>query len=106
MDNVNDDRFEEEIENSDTPVLVDFYTEWCQPCKALMPIIEKLSEEFDGVKFVKVNVESAPIAAIRHKISSVPTVMLFNNGEACGKFLGLRKHDDYKEALNDLIARS
>ena len=100
---VSDKNFDE-IEKSDIPVLADFYAEWCAPCKGLVPIVEKLSEEFDGqIKFAKVNVESAPNAAVRYNIASVPTVILFKNGEAHSKFLGLRHHDDYKEAIEDIL---
>jgi thioredoxin 1 len=81
-------------------VLVDFWADWCGPCKMLAPIIEELSEEYsDTVKFAKVDVDAAGEIAERYGISSIPTVMLFQNGEAIGSIVGAHPKSDYVMAL-------
>jgi len=82
MENVTTTSFEEAVLKSDIPVVVDFWAEWCQPCKAIMPKLEELSQEFDGkVKFVKVNADSEDDLLTKFGIMSIPTLIFFNNGE-------------------------
>ena len=76
------DTFDEFLESPDQYVVVDFWAEWCRPCKMMLPILQQLSEEYDGrVYFGKVDVDSNPELAERFKIQSVPTLKLFLNGE-------------------------
>ena len=87
---VTDQNFEEVVVKSDKPVLVDFAAEWCGPCKRLAPIIEELSEEYDGkVVVCHVDVDSAQETARKFQVMSVPTVMLFKNGEPVAQQIGL-----------------
>jgi thioredoxin 1 len=86
---VNDDNFEAEVINSDTPVLVDFWAEWCGPCKALAPVLDELSSEMgDKIKVVKVNIEEAPETPTKFGIRGVPTLILFKGGEVSDTRVG------------------
>lgn len=84
--------------NQDEAVLVDFWAPWCGPCRALGPTIDKLAESRPG-RVAKVNVDDAPEIASRYGISSIPTVIVFQKGEASDKFVGMRSEADYAEAL-------
>ena len=79
---VTDSNFSTEVLKASTPVLVDFWAEWCGPCRAVGPVLEQLSTEFDGqVKIAKVNIEESPEIANQYRIRSIPTLMLFKGGE-------------------------
>lgn len=100
----NDDNFEEEVLNSDTPVLVDFWAEWCGPCQMLGPVIDELAKEYAGkVKVGKVDVDQARNTAAKFGIQNIPTVILMNGGKQVQNFVGVRKKGDYKAALNALL---
>lgn len=80
--NVTDASFETDVLNSDSPVVVDFWAEWCGPCKAIAPALEEISEEMDGeVKIVKLNIDENQDVAMKYGIRSIPTLMLFKGGE-------------------------
>lgn len=82
-----DSNFKESVETGIT--VVDFWAEWCGPCKMIAPIIEELSNEYDGqVKFAKVNVDHNPELSMTYNIRSIPTILLFNNGEVVDKVVG------------------
>jgi thioredoxin 1 len=86
--------FESEVLKSDVPVLVDFTATWCGPCKALAPIIDKVADEFEGkVKVGKVDIDDAPAIATKYGIRSVPTVLVFKNGEKTSQNVGLTTRD-------------
>jgi len=86
---ISDDNFEQEVLKSSTPVLVDFWAEWCGPCKALAPTIEQLSQTYAGkVKFCKVNVDYHPNQAARYGVRSIPTLILFQQGQNLGQLIG------------------
>ena len=98
-----DDNFEQEVLKSDVPVLVDFWAEWCMPCKMLTPTIEKLAKDYQGkVKVGKVDTDSNRDTAIKYSISNIPTVILFKNGEMNQRFVGLRPEKDFKAALDEV----
>jgi thioredoxin 1 len=96
-----DDNFDSEVLKSDTPVLVDFWAEWCMPCRMLAPTIEKIAKDYVGkVKVGKVDTDSNRDISIKYGISAIPTVILFKNGQVAQKFVGLRQEKDFKEVLD------
>jgi len=96
-----DSNFESEVLQSDKPVLVDFWAEWCMPCRMLAPTIDKIAESYsEKVKVGKLDTDSNREIAIKYQISAIPTVILFKNGQVAQKFVGLRQERDFKEALD------
>jgi thioredoxin 1 len=96
-----DSNFDAEVLQSDIPVLVDFWAEWCQPCKMLTPTIDQLANEYEGrVKVGKLNVDHSRDVAVKYGISSIPTVILFKDGEVERKFVGLAPKDQFTAALD------
>ena len=96
-----DQNFESEVLKSSVPVLVDFWAEWCGPCRMLAPTIEKLADGYAGkVKVGKVDTDSNRDTAMKFGISAIPTVILFKDGQVAQKFVGLRKEADFKDALD------
>ena len=99
---LNSENFEKEVLNSNIPVLVDFYADWCGPCKMLAPIIEKLEEEVQGkAKVGKVNVDDETEVAEKYGIMSIPTLILFKNGEVVKRASGARGKAELKAWLED-----
>ena len=97
----NDQNFGDEVLKSSQPVLVDFWAEWCGPCRALAPTIEKLAKDYSGkVKVGKVDTDVNRETALQYRIESIPTVILFRNGQVAQKFVGLRREADYKQVLD------
>ncbi len=87
---INDENFEQEVVKSDIPVLVDFWATWCGPCRKLGPVIDEISESYNGkVKFVKVNVEDNTETAKNYSISGLPSLLVFKTGEAVERMTGL-----------------
>ena len=102
---ISQDAFEAEVLKAEQPVLVDFFATWCGPCKRMAPILDQLSgsEYGERVKFVKVDVDEAPQLSAEHGIMSVPTLMIFKNGEQVYKQPGLQGPDQLKELLDRFI---
>lgn len=101
---LNDDNFASEVLESELPVLVDFYATWCGPCKALTPIIEKLSGEYEGkFKFGKLNIDDAPGAPGQFAVRAVPTMVFFKGGQAVETLVGLKKESEIKKTLDSLV---
>ena len=96
-----DQNFDQEVLKSSTPVLVDFWAEWCMPCRMLAPTIEKIAKDYAGkVKVGKLDTDANRDVAAKYSISAIPTVILFKNGEVAQKFVGLRKEQEFKAALD------
>jgi len=85
-----DATFDEVVNSSAEPVVVDFWAEWCGPCKAIAPILEEIAEERDDVKIAKVNVDNNPLTAQRFGVLSIPTMLVFKGGEVDKKVVGAR----------------
>ena len=96
---INKTEFENEVINSGKTCIVDFWAGWCSPCMMLAPTIEELSEQFSDIDFFKINIDEFPELAMEYKIMSIPTVMLFKNGEAKSKLVGLRDKSEYEEMI-------
>jgi thioredoxin len=100
MTNVTAQNFDTEVVGSETPVLVKFWADWCQPCKMLAPTISKLAGEYSGrVKFVEVNAEDEPTLTSKLKVNSLPTVVVYKNGAAAQSAVGLQS----EKALRTLL---
>jgi thioredoxin 1 len=97
----NDANFEEQVIQSSQPVLVDFWAEWCMPCRMLAPTIDKLAKDYSNrVKVGKIDTDANRDIALKYGISAIPTVILFKNGQVQQKFVGLKKEAELKEALD------
>lgn len=99
---VSDDNFEQEVIKSEKPVLVDFWAPWCGPCRAIGPVVEELAEAYkDLVKVAKLNIDDNPKTATVYGVMSIPTIVLFKNGNALDKVVGLV----HKDRLEDLMKK-
>ena len=102
---VTDATFEEEVVQSETPVLVDFWAAWCGPCKMIAPIVEELAEEFDGkVKFAKLDVDTNPKIATDLGIRGIPTLLIFREGQPVDQVVGVVPKATLKRRLEEAIA--
>ncbi len=86
---VNSQNFEEEVIKSEKTVLIDFYADWCGPCKMLSPIIDEIAEENSEIKVVKVNVDDSQDLAMKYQVMSIPTLVVIKNGEEVNRSVGL-----------------
>ena len=95
------DNFDQEVLKSETPVLVDFWAPWCGPCRQITPMIEELAADNEGsVKVTKVNIDDNPQTAQQFGVMSIPTLMVFKNGEVTDRFVGVQPKVKLQEALD------
>ena len=97
---VTEQSFEEEVLQSDKPVIVDFWAEWCGPCHAVAPVLDRIVEESNGdLKLVKVNIDEQPALSQRFGVQSIPTIILFKNGEPAAAAIGAQPKPALEKAL-------
>ena len=98
------ENFEAEVLKSEVPVLVDFYADWCGPCKLVAPIVEQVAEEYAGrVAVGKVNVDESPDLAMKYGVMSIPTFIIFRKGEIFRKTIGAQNKKSLEQALNQAL---
>jgi thioredoxin 1 len=100
-----DANFDKEVLQASQPVLVDFWAEWCMPCRAIAPTIEELAEEYQGKAVVgKLDTDTNRNTAAKYEVSAIPTIILFIKGQAAKKFVGLQSKKEFKAALDEAIS--
>lgn len=101
----NEKNFDQEVLKSNLPVLVDFWAQWCGPCRAIAPVIEELSAELQGkMKVGKVDVDEAQNLAADFEVSSIPTIMVFKNGQVVDQFIGVMSKPQLLEKIKSHMA--
>jgi len=100
-----DSNFSEEVESSDKPVLVDFWAEWCGPCRMVGPVVDELAGEYEGkAKVGKVNVDNNPEVSVKYGIRSIPALLIFKNGEVVDQIIGAVPKNQIKKQLDAQVA--
>jgi thioredoxin 1 len=99
VNEVSDDTFKDDVLGSEKPVIVDFWAEWCQPCKRIAPVLEEMSESRDDVRFVKLNVDDNPTTTLNYSITSIPTVARFEGGQITNQAVGALPKAQLSEQL-------
>lgn len=102
---IHEGEFEKEVLQASMPVCVDFWADWCEPCRMLSPTMEQLAMNYCGrMKFVKVNIDEMPQVAVMHRVLSIPTVCVFIGGKEVKRLVGLREKSELKQELDELLA--
>ena len=101
---VTDASFDGEVLKSETPVLVDFWAEWCAPCRQIAPIVKELADDYgDRLKVVKMNIDESPKTPGTYGIRSIPTLLAFRGGQVVGQLIGARPKAAFQEMLDDIV---
>ena len=101
---VTDANFEEEVLNYKGPVMVDFWATWCGPCRMLAPVVEELATQYEGkVKVCKLNTDEGPQTSAKYRITSIPTIIFFKDGQVAAQAVGLQSKAALQEKLDSLL---
>ena len=101
---LSDANFEAEVLKSSQPVLVDFWAPWCGPCRMVGPVVEELAAENAAITVAKINIDDSPDTAAGYGISSIPTLMIFKDGEVVDRFVGVQPKNRLQEAIDQATA--
>ena len=102
---ITDENFQTEVLNSETPVLVDFWADWCQPCKMIAPVVEQIAEEYDGkVKIGKLDVDSNQQTSQAMGIRGIPALIIFNNGKPVDQIIGVVPKSIIQKKIDEVLA--
>lgn len=96
------EEFEKNVKSSDKLVFIDFYADWCGPCRMMAPVVEEISEEVDGVDFYKVNCDDEQELASKYEVMTIPTLLILKKGEQIKEFIGVTDKEEIIEELNSL----
>lgn len=102
IEKIHEEDFAERVLKSENPVLVDFYADWCGPCKMLSPILEQLEDENDEFEFFKINIDENQDIAEQYEVFSIPNVVVFKNGEVAGRSVGFKSADEMQAFIDSV----
>ena len=104
IEHLSDAEFQDKVLNSDLPVLVDFFADWCAPCKMMEPWVEKVAKEYEGrIRVYKVNVDSNPMAAASYQVLNIPTLLIFKNGAPISSVVGAVPYKTLVEKIDSIL---
>jgi len=102
-----DKSFDEDVVQSSIPVLIDFWAEWCGPCKAIAPVIEEIATDYDGkVKVGKLDVDANQSSAMQYGVRSIPTILIMKNGEVVSQIVGAVPKENITKALDEILGKN
>jgi|TARA_B100000315_G_scaffold260097_1_gene319254 thioredoxin 1 len=104
LDSINDIDFDQKVLQANNPVLVDFWASWCRPCLMVAPMLDELAGKYDGrISFVKVDVDQNPKTAARYNVMSIPTILIFKDGQPVSHMVGLRPKEELRRSLDAVL---